>query len=98
MSDALKDLVKNAPWLVMLSANISILIFTTPGEGSLFYYFKYFIKDQIAIIVGQTYEITDPVLSSLYLSLRLGTPIVGVLLAKPISSKTGKNRLLVGQH
>ena len=88
--DDLKDLVKNGPWFIMLGANISILIFTTLREGSLLYYFKYFVKEQPFTLFGQTYQLSDTVLSSLYLSIWLAANIVGVILAKPIAAKLGK--------
>ena len=42
----LKDLAKNNQWFIMLGAGISVLIFNSLRDGSIMYYFKYFVKDQ----------------------------------------------------
>lgn len=90
LKDDLKDLVKNRPWFIMLGANISILIFTSLRDGSILYYFKYFVREQTVTWFGQTYEFTSTALSSVYMSIWLATNIVGVLLAKPAAARFGK--------
>lgn len=90
LKDDLNDLSKNTPWFIMLGANISILIFNSLRDGSILYYFKYYIKDQSLSFFGTKYELTSTVLSSVYMSVWLATNIVGVLLAKPIAARLGK--------
>lgn len=90
LRDDLRDLVKNGPWFIMLGANISILIFNSLRDGSILYYFKYFIGDQALTLFGTTYQLSSTVLSSAYMSLWLGTNILGVLLAKPLAARMGK--------
>ena len=86
----LKDLLRNGPWFVMLGANISILIFTSLRDGSILFYFKYFIKNQTIHLFGNTIEASSTALSSVYMSVWLGTNILGVLLAKPVAARLGK--------
>ena len=43
LKNDLRDLSKNSPWFIMLGAGISILIFNSLRDGSILYYFKYFI-------------------------------------------------------
>ncbi|MFY0600508.1 MAG: MFS transporter [Cyclobacteriaceae bacterium] len=88
----LKDLIKNRPWFVMLAANISILIFISLRDGSILFYFKYFIGDQSVSLLGTTYDFSSTVLSSAYMSVWLGTNILGVILAKPFAAKLGKKK------
>ena len=76
----------------MLGAGISILIFNSIRDGSILYYFKYYVKDQTFSLFGVQYELTHTALSSAYMSTWLATNIIGVLLAKPISSRLGKKR------
>jgi GPH family glycoside/pentoside/hexuronide:cation symporter len=51
------------------------------------YYFKYFIGDQNVVFFG---KVSQTVLASVFMSTWLGSNIIGVLLAKPVSSKYGK--------
>lgn len=92
LRDDLGDIAKNGPWFVMLGAGISILIFNSIRDGSILYYFKYYVKDQTFSLFGVQYELTHTALSSAYMSTWLATNIIGVLLAKPISSRLGKKR------
>ncbi len=90
--DDLKDLGKNAPWFIVLGANIFILIFNSLRDGSILYYFKYFVKDQTLSLFGQSWDLTSTALSSAYMSIWLATNIVGVLLAKPVAARLGKKK------
>jgi len=92
LKEDLKDIAKNGPWFIMLGAAISVLIFNSLRDGSILYYFKYYIQDQTVSLFGNTYELSQGALSSAYLSIWLGTNIIGVLLAKPISSRIGKKK------
>lgn len=92
LKDDLKDITKNGPWFIMLGAAISVLVFNSLRDGSILYYFKYFVQDQDVAIFGTVYSFSHTALSSAYLSVWLGTNIIGVLLAKPLSSKIGKKK------
>ncbi|TRX48793.1 MFS transporter [Fulvivirga sp. M361] len=92
LKDDLKDISKNGPWFIMLGAGIAILIFNSLRDGSILYYFKYYVQDQTLSFLGKEYTLTHTVLSSAYMSLWLATNIVGVVLAKPVSSRLGKKR------
>ncbi len=91
----LKDIAKNGPWFIMLGAGISILIFNSLRDGSILYYFKYYIKDQSITFFGDSYSFSQEVLASAYMSIWLATNILGVILAKPVSSKIGKKRTYI---
>ncbi len=90
LREDLKDLFRNGPWFIMLGANISILIFNSLRDGSILFYFKYYIKDQSLNLFGSSYEFSSTVLSSAYMSIWVATNIIGVILAKPIASRIGK--------
>ncbi len=95
LKEDLKDLWKNKPWFIMLGANISILIFTSMRDGSILFYFKYYVGDQIVNIAGSTYELSSTALSSAYMSIWLATNIIGVLIAKPLASRFGKKNTFI---
>ncbi len=90
LKNDLKDLAKNKPWFIMLAANIFILIFISLRDGSILFYFKYFIQGQSLTLFGSTYELSTAFLSSTYMSVWLATNIIGVVLAKPVSAMLGK--------
>ena len=88
----LRDIAKNGPWFIMLGAGISILIFNSLRDGSILFYFKYFIQDQTVNIFGNDYNFSQSALASAYMSIWLGSNIIGVLLAKPVSFRIGKKK------
>lgn len=92
LKDDLNDIAKNGPWFVMLGAGIAILIFNSLRDGAILYYFKYYVKDQTVIFLGESYRLTHGTLSSAYMSLWLATNMIGVVLAKPVSARIGKKR------
>jgi GPH family glycoside/pentoside/hexuronide:cation symporter len=95
LKEDLKDLIKNKPWFIMLGANISTLIFISLRDGSILYYFKYFVGDQTVNLLFTEVDLSTTALSSLYMSIWLGTNILGVLLAKPLAAKFGKKNTFI---
>lgn len=89
----LKDLAKNNQWFIMLGAGISVLIFNSLRDGSIMYYFKYFVKDQDLLFFG---DVQWDKLAGAYMTLWLVTNLLGVLLAKPLSAKFGKKITFIG--
>ncbi len=83
----LKDLVKNAQWFIMLGVGILMLIFNTFRDSSIMYYFKYYIQDQSVPLFG---NVAWDKLAGAYMTVWLGTNMLGVLLAKPVSNRFGK--------
>lgn len=89
----LKDLAKNAQWFIMLGAGVSVLIFNSLRDGSIIYYFKYYIKDQTLPFVG---EVKWDKLAGAYMTVWLVTNMIGVLFAKPVSARIGKKNTFIG--
>lgn len=96
LKEDLKDIARNGPWFIMLGAGISILIFNSLRDGSILYYFKYYVQDQSFNFWGESYKFSHAALASAYMSTWLATNIVGVLLAKPVSAKIGKKKTFMG--
>lgn len=88
----LKDLSKNIPWFIMIGAGVSSLIFNSLRDGSMMYYFKYYVQDQIVPVFGM---ITWDKLAAAYMTLWLVSNIVGVLLARPVSGAIGKKMTFI---
>ena len=95
LKEDIKDIAKNGPWFIMLGAGISVLIFNSLRDGSILYYFKYYVKDQNIDFFGKTYDVSQEVLASAYMTIWLATNIIGVILAKPISGKIGKRKTFI---
>lgn len=89
----LKDLGKNGQWFIMLGAGIAVLIFNSLRDGSIMYYFKYFVKDQVLPVFG---NVQWDKLAGAYMTVWLVTNLLGVLMAKPASSKFGKKNTFIG--
>ncbi|MEM1137301.1 MAG: MFS transporter [Bacteroidota bacterium] len=92
LKEDFRNLARNAPWWIMLGAAIFNNIFNTLRDGTILYYFKYYIQDQILSIFGSSYELSQGAMASAYLSIWIGTNIIGVLLVKPLSAKYGKKQ------
>lgn len=90
LKDDLKDLIGNKPWFILLGAGISTLIFNSIRDGSTIYYFRYYILEQNAFTSGML-NLTMTY-SALYLVTGQAANMIGVTLAKPVSSLLGKKQ------
>ena len=84
----INDLIKNKPWFVLLGAGVCSLIFNSLRDGSAIYYFRYYFENQVAFKLPVIH--IDITYSTLYLVLGQAANIVGVILAKPVSTIIGK--------
>lgn len=89
----LKDLSKNVQWFIMLVSGIAVLIFNSLRDGTIMYYFKYFVKDQSIPVLG---NVQWDKLAGAYMTLWLVSNLLGVLLAKPLAEKYGKKYTFIG--
>jgi GPH family glycoside/pentoside/hexuronide:cation symporter len=92
IKDDLKDLAKNGQWFIMLGACIAVLIFNSLRDGSIQYYFKYYVQNQTFPLFG---EVAWEKLSGAYMTIWLASNMLGVLLANPVSSKIGKRSAFI---
>lgn len=83
----LKNLAKNKHWFILLGAALATLIFNSMRDGVAVYYFKYYFSVDSIDIFGFSLGII-----STYLVIGQAANIVGVMLAKPISSRVGKKQ------
>ena len=88
LKDDFRNLLKNAPWFILLGAGVMTLIFNSVRDGVAIYYFKYYIIDDTAVALSKmTFTF-----STLYFLLGQAFNMVGVAMAKPISAKLGKRK------
>lgn len=88
----LKDLSKNTSWFIMIGAGVATLIFNSLRDGSMMYYFKYYIKNQEVFSFG---EIDWETLAAAYMTMWLVSNIVGVVLAAPVARFLGKKNTFI---
>lgn len=85
----LKALTSNGPWIALFISAILTLMNIAVRNGSLLYYFKYYVGDDgtpIFLIFDKT---------AVFLSLGLMTFIVGILLTKTLSDRFEKRHLMI---
>ncbi|MCU4157284.1 MFS transporter [Carboxylicivirga sp. A043] len=88
LKEDLKNLVGNIPWFVLLGAGVATLVFNSVRDGVTLYYFKYFISDDVAL----SWTSATFTFSTLYLFLGQATNMIGVIMAKSVSSVLGKRK------
>jgi len=81
----LRNLAKNKHWFILLGAALSTLIFNSIRDGAAVFYLKYYFAVENVDILGVSFS-----LIATYLVIGQAANIVGVLLAKPISTLIGK--------
>ncbi len=85
----LKALLGNGPWRALFAAGIFTLINIAVRNGTLLYYFKYYVGDdgsRIFLILDKT---------AVFLSLGLLAMMVGVALTKTLSQRFEKRHLMI---
>jgi len=87
LADDLRDLAQNRPWFIMLGACIAVLIYSSIRDAAILYYFKYYVGDQEVWYFG---NVSQTVMSSVFMSSLLAASILGVLITKPIAARIGK--------
>ncbi len=92
LRDDLRDLLTNGPWLLMLGACGSILLYNTMRDAAILYYFKYFVGDRSVWFFG---ELSVNTLSSVFMSTLLCANMVGVVLATTVAGMVGKKHTLI---
>ncbi len=85
------DLMSNAPWLLIGAATVFQLMYICIRNGSVAYYFEYFVKDQSMTLLGKNYDFTYKGLISSFLMAGTVMTILGVVLTPRISRVFGKS-------
>lgn len=81
----LKNLARNKHWFILLGAALSTLIFNSIRDGAAVYYLKYYFAVEEVYIFSVSFS-----LIATYLVIGQAANIIGVILAKPVSSVIGK--------
>lgn len=82
ISDDLKDLFKNKPWVLVGAATLFQLTYIVMRGSSTTYYFRYFVGDQQLELLGWTIDLTYAVFASSFITAGTIATLVGAVLTK----------------
>jgi len=92
LTDDLKDLVKNVPWILLTFVAILTLIFVCVRNGAQIYYLKYYIVE--SQLFG--FKVDYAVLFTIFGFVSTGVTILGTMLLKPVAAIFGKRNTYIG--
>ncbi len=95
LKNDLGDLFKNIPWVMLFIIGILLLTFVSIRNGSIMYYFKYYVGDQNFKLFGNEYNYNRDTLASAFMVAGSLANIAGVLLTRYISGLMGKKRAYI---
>jgi GPH family glycoside/pentoside/hexuronide:cation symporter len=92
----LRDLFRNKPWLLIAGGTVFQLTYITIRNGSIIYYFKYFVGDQQLTLFGNTNMFSCDSMTSTFLIAGTLATILGIVLTGWFSKVFGKRNCYVG--
>ncbi len=96
LKEDLRDLFRNKPWLLVAGGTVFQLTYITIRNGSIIYYFKYFVGDQELMLFGNTYMFSSDNMTSTFLISGTLATILGIVLTGWFSKVFGKRNCYVG--
>jgi GPH family glycoside/pentoside/hexuronide:cation symporter len=91
-----RDLFKNKPWLLIGGATIFQLTYILIRNGSIIYYFRYFVQDQQLTLLGSTHSFSYESMVSVFFMAGSIVTILGSVCASWFSKVFGKRNTYVG--
>ena len=89
-----KDLFRNTPWILLTLVGILTCLFTTLRNGTIMYYFKYYVRmEGSANLFG--FEVGSEVLVSTFMFAGTVFSIVGTMMLRPIAVWLGKKNTYI---
>ena len=95
LKNDLKDLFSNTPWLILTLVGIMTCLYVSVRNGSIIYYFKYYVNTQGNTVTLMGYKLEADVLISAFMVAGTACSIVGTILLKPMASLVGKKRVYI---
>jgi GPH family glycoside/pentoside/hexuronide:cation symporter len=92
----LKDLFTNGPWLLIGGATVFQLGYIVMRASNIMYYFKYFIKGQEVMLLGQARSFSFEELATAYMLSGTLITILGAVLTKWFTRLIGKSNTYLG--
>ncbi|WP_340106001.1 MFS transporter [Rhodohalobacter sp. 8-1] len=82
VSDDLKDLFQNKPWVLVGAATLFQLTYIVMRGSSTTYYFRYFVGDQQLELLGWTIDLTYAIFASSFITAGTIATLIGAVLTK----------------
>ncbi len=92
----LRDLSKNTPWLLIGGATVFQLTYILIRNGSIMYYFRYFVQDQSVMLFGNSYNFSVTGMVSTFFMAGSVVTILGSVCASWFSNVIGKRNTYAG--
>jgi glycoside/pentoside/hexuronide:cation symporter, GPH family len=92
----LKDLFANQPWVMIALATVMQLTMIAMRNGSIMYYFKYYVQDQPLTLFGKTSLFSYQTLVSSFMLIGSLVTIAGAVLTRWFTQWFGKRACYIG--
>jgi len=92
----LSDLFQNVPWLLIGITSVLQLMFISIRNGSIMYYFKYYVQDQALSFRGETFNFSFESIASTFMLAGTVMTILGAILTKWFTKTFDKRNSYVG--
>jgi len=96
ISDDLKDLVMNKPWIMIAAATVFQLTYIVMRGSSTAYYFRYFVQDQQLILLGYTINLSYEIFTSSFITVGTISTLIGAVLTKIFTRYLDKKNIYAG--
>lgn len=90
VSEDLKDLFKNKPWVLIGAATIFQLTYIVMRGSATPYYFRYFVEDQQLVLFGSTIDLTYAVFTSSFVTVGTIATLIGAISTGLFTKKMDK--------
>lgn len=92
----LSNLIKNKPWVLIALATVFQLIFIVVRNGSIMYYFKYFVQDTQINLFGNVNTYNYEQMAPVFMIAGGIFSIIGAILTSKFSKAFGKRKSYIG--
>ena len=91
----LKELFTNKPWLILVFATLTFILYTATKSSVTVHYFKYLVQNQSLNLFGNETQFDYNTLVSIYNVIGQLSALVGVLAVNWLAVKFGKQKIFI---
>lgn len=91
----LKELFTNKPWLILVFATLTFILYTATKSSVTVHYFKYIVQNQSLNLFGSKTQLDYNTLVSIYNVIGQLSALVGVLAVNWLAVKFGKQKIFI---
>jgi glycoside/pentoside/hexuronide:cation symporter, GPH family len=90
VSEDLKDLFQNRPWVLIALATVFQLTYIVMRGSATPYYFRYFVQEQQLVLFGNTISLTYAVFTSSFVTLGTVSTLIGAICTRLFTRRMDK--------